>query len=67
MIKSVVYLLLVFVAPALLVLLLWGVYIMYQWLFTMIGIPHQSELAWIALVVTAGMAIPVLMIINDDM
>lgn len=67
MIKNIVYLLLVFVGPALLVVLLWGVYLMYQWLFTTIGIPHQSELAWIALVVTAGMAIPVLMIVNDDM
>ena len=67
MIKSIVYLLLVFIVPALLILLLWGVHLMYLWLFTTIGMPHPSDLAWIALVVTAGMAIPALMIINDDM
>lgn len=67
MIKNIIYLLLVFVGPALLIILLWSVYLMYQWLFATIGIPHQSELAWIALVVTAGMAVPVLMIVNDDM
>ena len=66
MIKSIVYLLLVFVAPALLILLLWGVYLMYLSLFATIGLPHPSDLVWIALVVTAGISIPVLMIINDN-
>ena len=65
MIKSIVYLLLVFVVPALLILLLWGVYLMYLWLFTTIGLPHPSDLAWIALVVTASMSVPTLMIVND--
>ena len=67
MIKNIICLLLVFIVPTLLILLLWGAYLMYQWLFTIIGIPHQPELAWMALVVTAGAAIPVLMIVNDDM
>lgn len=65
MIKSVMYLLLVFVAPALLVLLLWGVYLMYQWLFTVVGIPHASDAAWITLVVTAAAAVPTVMFVND--
>lgn len=65
MIKSIVYLLLVFVVPALLILLLWGEYLMYLWLFTTIGLPHPSGLAWFALVVTAGASVSVLMIVND--
>lgn len=67
MIKSIVYLLLVSTVPTILIILSWGACLMYQWLFTIIGIPHQSELAWMVLVVAAGIAISVLMIVNDDM
>ena len=38
---------------------------MYQWLFTVVGIPHPSDAAWIALVVTAGAAVPTVMFVND--
>lgn len=65
MIKSIVCLLLVFVGPALLIILLFGMYLMYQWLFTVVGIPHASDAAWIALVVTAAVIVPTVMFVND--